>query len=88
MSAETCGTALEAVEVVNAELVETAPGAGGNVTVYAPAAAAVLAALEQGAEEHLEKARPRKNQVSYARDWALWTEFHAGSPNAPAPRCR
>ncbi len=40
------------------------------------AAAAVLAALEQGAEEHIEASRPHKTKVSYANDWNLWTEFH------------
>ncbi|MFD6327700.1 hypothetical protein ACFWOL_33900 [Streptomyces sp. NPDC058442] len=63
--------------VVDAELVlGGAAAASGTIQAYDPAAAAVLAALERGAEEHIEAARPRKTRSSYANDWALWVEFH------------
>jgi hypothetical protein len=75
-TAEEYGTALEPVEVVDAELVDTddVPGVGA-VAVRDPEAA-VLAALEVQAVEHLDRIRPRKTRTGYARDWALWTEFH------------
>ncbi|MFI0909372.1 hypothetical protein [Streptomyces abikoensis] len=53
--------------VVDAELVPAQP-VGGAVEAYDPAAAAVLAALEQGTDEHIEAVRPRKTKISYARD--------------------
>ncbi|MBT2478125.1 tyrosine-type recombinase/integrase [Streptomyces sp. ISL-94] len=64
--------------VIDAELVETVPqqAAGSGVTAYDPAVAAVLHALDRGAQEHLDAVRPRKTRVGYARDWALWEEFH------------
>ncbi|MFD4865244.1 hypothetical protein [Streptomyces sp. NPDC058412] len=62
------------VEVVDAELVDDTPAAG-TLTVYDPAAA-VLAALETDAEEHLGRIRPNKTRTGYARDWQLWEEFH------------
>ncbi|MGW9439626.1 hypothetical protein [Streptomyces sp. NPDC055607] len=68
------GTELEPVEVVDAELVDAAPGAG-EVAVHDPAAA-VLAALETEAEEHLNRIRPKKTKDGYARDWEIWGEFH------------
>lgn len=68
------GTELERVDLVDAELVDET---GGAVDRYDPATAAVLAAMEQAAEEHLKDIRPQKTKDGYARDWALWTEFHA-----------
>ncbi|MFF6903334.1 site-specific integrase [Streptomyces hydrogenans] len=63
-------------EVVEAELVEDGPdGAGGEVAVHDPRAA-VLAALNKKAAETLYDRRPRKTKTGYARDWALWGEFH------------
>lgn len=63
-------------DVLEGELVEDqAPGAGTELAAHDPAVA-VLAALEQGAEEHIAAARPRKTKVSYANDWNLWIEFH------------
>ncbi|MFD0253642.1 hypothetical protein ACFVGX_22310 [Streptomyces sp. NPDC127113] len=74
-TAEEYGTALEPVEVVDAELVEDdAPGAGA-VAVHDPVAA-VLAALDTKAAEDLHDRRPRKTKTGYARDWELWQEFH------------
>ncbi|WP_374987180.1 hypothetical protein [Streptomyces fradiae] len=74
-TAEEYGTALEPVEVVDAELVEDdAPGAG-EVAVHDPVAA-VLAALDTKAAEDLHDRRPRKTKTGYARDWELWQEFH------------
>ncbi|MGW1997600.1 hypothetical protein [Embleya sp. NPDC001921] len=32
--------------------------------------------MDQAAEEHLAEIRPYKTRDSYARDWALWEEFH------------
>ncbi|MET7534762.1 hypothetical protein [Streptomyces goshikiensis] len=63
-------------DVVDAELVEDHEQAAGTGLVAHDAAAAVLAALEQGAEEHIAAARPKKTTASYAGDWKLWTEFH------------
>jgi hypothetical protein len=48
----------------------TAPAA------YDPATLAVLAAMEQAAEEHLDAIRPESTKRGYANDWALWAEFH------------
>ncbi|KUF17358.1 hypothetical protein [Streptomyces silvensis] len=73
-TAEEYGTALEPVEVVDAELVDDAPGAG-KVAVHDPVAA-VLAALGTKAAEDLHDRRPRKTKNGYARDWELWQEFH------------
>ncbi|MEU2856783.1 hypothetical protein [Streptomyces syringium] len=69
-------TDIEPAGIVDAEIVPAQPIAGGAVEMYDPAAAAVLAALDQGADEHIAAVRPRKTKVSYARDWALWSEFH------------
>lgn len=43
---------------------------------YDPATLAVLHAMEQAAEEHLDKIRPKNTKRSYENDWALWEEFH------------
>ncbi|MET8175085.1 hypothetical protein [Streptomyces clavifer] len=48
----------------------------GDVETYDGATAAVLAALDQGAVEHLVDARPQKTRASYARDRELLAEFH------------
>ncbi|MFF5703379.1 integrase [Streptomyces sp. NPDC012794] len=48
----------------------TAPAA------YDPATLAVLAAMEQAAEEHLDAIRPHNTKRGYANDWNLWAEFH------------
>ncbi|MBB4795095.1 hypothetical protein [Streptomyces nodosus] len=50
--------------------------ANGAVALYDPAAAAVLTALERGAQKHLGRIRPKKTQDGYARDRVLWEEFH------------
>jgi integrase len=68
------GTELEHVDVVEAEIV--VESGGGEVDRYDPATLAVLAAMEQAAEDHLKDIRPKKTKDGYARDWALWTEFH------------
>ncbi|MFE4173891.1 hypothetical protein ACFRR7_17900 [Streptomyces sp. NPDC056909] len=67
-TAEEYGTVLEPVKVFDAELVENndAPGTG-EVAVRSPAAA-VLAALEYGAEKELHRARTHKTRTGYARD--------------------
>jgi integrase len=46
-------------------------------TTYDPATLAVLHAMEQAAEKHLERIRPANTKRGYANDWALWAEFHA-----------
>ncbi|MEV5131038.1 tyrosine-type recombinase/integrase [Streptomyces sp. NPDC053705] len=69
------GTELEHVDVVDAEIV--VDSSGGEVERYDPATLAVLAAMEHAAGEHLKDIRPKKTKDGYARDWALWTEFHA-----------
>lgn len=43
---------------------------------YDPATLAVLAAMEQAAEEHLERNRPHNTKRGYRNDWNLWREFH------------
>ncbi|MGA4979294.1 hypothetical protein [Streptomyces cinereoruber] len=74
---ETGPAALERVDVVDAELVEDdETPAGGAVEAYDPVAA-ILAALDTKAAKDLHEARPRKTKTGYARDWALWGEFHA-----------
>lgn len=75
-TAEEYGTALEPVEVVDAELVEDAdaPGAGA-VAVHDPVEA-VLAALDTDAKEYLHRIRPKKTKDGYARDWEIWRQFH------------
>ncbi|MGW7312573.1 hypothetical protein [Streptomyces sp. NPDC054865] len=69
---------LSEVAVVDGELVDPNqdPTSRDGVAVYDPAVAAVLAALDQGAQEHLDAVRTRKTRTGYARDWALWEEFH------------
>ncbi|GGY71476.1 hypothetical protein GCM10010363_61030 [Streptomyces omiyaensis] len=63
-------------EVVEAELVEDGPVDGaGEVAAHDPAAA-VLAAMNKKAAEKLYNDRPHKTKTGYARDWALWVEFH------------
>jgi site-specific recombinase XerD len=44
--------------------------------VYDAATLAVLAAMEEAAEKHLDAIRPHNTKRSYANDWALWEEFH------------
>ena len=69
------GTSIErAGEYVEAELVPTAGAA--DVVVYDAKTAAVLAAMEEAAKEHLDDIRPHKTRKGYERDWALWSEYH------------
>ncbi|MCX4801801.1 hypothetical protein OG594_09070 [Streptomyces sp. NBC_01214] len=44
---------------------------------YDPATLAVLAAMEQAAEEHLDRIRPHNTKRGYENDWNLWAEFHS-----------
>lgn len=44
--------------------------------VYDAATLAVLAAMEEAADKHLDAIRPHNTKRSYANDWALWEEFH------------
>ncbi|MFE2497067.1 integrase [Streptomyces scopuliridis] len=44
--------------------------------VYDAATLAVLAAMEEAAEQHLDNLIPRNTKRGYANDWALWGEFH------------
>lgn len=74
-TAEEYGTALEPVEVVDAELVDDGVPGADAVAVPDPVAA-VLAALDTKAVEDLYDSRPRKTKKGYARDWELWREFH------------
>ncbi|MCX5584296.1 integrase [Streptomyces erythrochromogenes] len=43
---------------------------------YDPATLAVLAAMDQAAEEHLDAIRPHNTKRGYRNDWALWEEFN------------
>ncbi|WP_445527491.1 hypothetical protein [Streptomyces cyslabdanicus] len=72
---EEYGTALEPVEVVDAELVDDDVPGAGEVAVPDPVAA-VLAALDMDAKDHLNRIRPKKTRDGYARDWEVWQEFH------------
>jgi hypothetical protein len=44
--------------------------------VYDAATLAVLAAMEEAADKHLDAIRPHNTKRGYANDWALWEEFH------------
>ncbi|MFF8829347.1 hypothetical protein [Streptomyces sp. NPDC015131] len=44
--------------------------------VYDAATLAVLAAMEEAAEKHLDAIRPHNTKRGYANDWTLWEEFH------------
>ncbi|MGW5173088.1 tyrosine-type recombinase/integrase [Streptomyces sp. NPDC004082] len=44
--------------------------------VYDAATLAVLAAMEEAAEKHLDAIRPHNTKRGYANDWKLWEEFH------------
>lgn len=44
--------------------------------VYDAATLAVLHAMEEAAEKHLDAIRPHNTKRGYANDWALWEEFH------------
>lgn len=58
-------------------MTELAPYQPGTApAAYDPATLAVLAAMEQAAEEHLDAIRPHNTKRGYANDWALWAEFH------------
>jgi integrase len=65
-------------DTVDAELLPAIPDrpTGLEHTGTDQATAAVLAALDRAAEQHLKDIRPQKTKASYARDWALWLEFH------------
>lgn len=43
---------------------------------YDAATLAVLHAMEEAAEKHLDAIRPANTKRGYANDWALWEEFH------------
>ncbi|MFZ3476026.1 hypothetical protein ACODT4_44350 [Streptomyces sp. 2.9] len=74
-TAQEDGIELEPAEVVDAELV-SADRPDRDVLVAYDSTAAVLAALEVGAEEELNRARAHKTKTGYARDWQVWREFH------------
>lgn len=64
-------------ETVTGELLPaTTPQADDHLPEIVDPSAVVLAALDQAATNHLAKIRPKKTQNGYARDWALWKEFH------------
>jgi integrase len=66
-------------ETATAELLPAIPEQANGQLAPAgtdPATAAVLDALDRAAQRHLDDIRPRKTRDSYARDWALWQEFH------------
>lgn len=58
---------------------ELLPAVSPQVDDHAPApvdaTAAVLAAFDQAADNHLAKIRPAKTTTGYARDWQIWREF-------------
>jgi hypothetical protein len=61
---------------------------GAVPAAYDAATLAVLHAMEEAAEKHLDAIRPENTKRGYANDWALWGEFHDCSPNAPATASR
>ncbi|RZU36691.1 hypothetical protein EV284_4191 [Streptomyces sp. BK022] len=81
------GTALEPVEVVDAELVDDDVPGAGEVAMPDPVAA-VLAALDADAKDYLNRIRPKKTRDGYARDSEIWREFHtwlAATTGTPLP---
>lgn len=56
--------------------VQTDSGADSTPAAYDAATLAVLAAMEQAAEKHLDAIRPENTKRGYANDWDLWEEFH------------
>ena len=44
---------------------------------YDAATLAVLHAMEEAAEKHLDAIRPHNTKRGYENDWALWQDFHA-----------
>lgn len=64
-------------ETLTGELLPAAtPQADDHTPVPANPAAAVLAAFDTAADNHLADIRPGKTKTGYARDWELWREFH------------
>lgn len=53
----------------------TSPLADDHLPVPVDPTAAVLAAFDQAADNHLADIRPGKTKTGYARDWELWVEF-------------
>lgn len=70
------GTDIDRTDVIEAELVPLTTTVRAPA-LYDPEHAAVLAAMDAVADEHLDDIRPRKTKTGYARDWQLWTEYHA-----------
>ncbi|MCB5169938.1 hypothetical protein LG634_34695 [Streptomyces bambusae] len=62
--------------ILDAEPVHDQEQPAGTRLVVHDTAAAVLAALDQGAEQHIAASRQKKTTASYAGDWKLWQEFH------------
>ncbi|MFE1361299.1 site-specific integrase [Streptomyces harbinensis] len=58
------------------DLLPFQPGAAAERPAYDPATLAVLAAMEEAAEKHLDAIRPHNTKRGYANDWKLWEEFH------------
>ncbi|SHL76555.1 hypothetical protein [Streptomyces yunnanensis] len=47
-----------------------------TLATFDAATLAVLHAMEEAAEKHLDAIRPHNTKRGYANDWALWGEFH------------
>lgn len=66
---------LEPVEIIDAELVDDNETASALAGVDS-GTAAVLAAMDRKADEHLDAIRPHNTERAYTNDWNLWREFH------------
>lgn len=58
------------------DLVPLGSGTEPERPAHDPATLAVLAAMEQAADRHLDAIRPHNTKRGYANDWRLWEEFH------------
>lgn len=56
-------------------MTDLVPHQGTAPAAYDPATLAVLAAMDQAAEEHLDRIRPHNTKRGYENDWNLWEEF-------------
>lgn len=63
-------------EVVGGDALPAVRSGAAVATEYDPATLAVLVAMEQAADEHIDAIRPHNTRRGYDNDWALWEEFH------------
>ncbi|MFB9603863.1 tyrosine-type recombinase/integrase [Streptomyces roseofulvus] len=68
------------------EVTALATAAGALAATEPDAAEEFLASLDRAAAEHVQAERPAKTRASFARDWAVWTEFLDWLARQPASR--